>query len=196
MAGSLDRIDHFAVANILPWLPNEPIGSFRRAHYPTAHLIEPHLTVVFPVPAAIGRDTFGEHVRAVVSQTPAFDIRLSGLGKTWDHWLFLGVAQGRDEVVALHDALYTGILREHLWTEQPYVPHVGLGLFVEEQDTHDLLELRPRALDRARFDEALREAEALRLDYAGRIDSVHIFGLDEDLTHVTRLEEIPLGQVR
>ena len=75
------------------------------------------------------------------------------------------------------------------------MPHVGLGLFVEEQDTHDLLELRPRAFDRARFDEALQEAEALGLDYAGRIDSVHIFGLDEDLTHVTRLEEIPLGCV-
>ena len=73
------------------------------------------------------------------------------------------------------------------------MPHVGLGLFVEERDSHDLLELRPRSLDRARFEEALREAEALGLDYAGRVDSVHILGLDEDLTHVTRLEEIPLG---
>jgi 2'-5' RNA ligase len=193
MAGSLDRIDYFAVSNVLPWLPEEPIGSFRRAHYPTAHLIGPHLTVVFPVPASIGSDVFREHVRGVVSRTPAFDIRLRGLGRSWDHWLFLGVARGGDEVIALHDALYTGILREHLWTEQPYVPHVGLGLFVEERDSHDLLELRPRSLDRARFEEALHEAEALGLDYAGRVDSVHILGLDEDLTHVTRLEEIPLA---
>jgi 2'-5' RNA ligase len=189
----LDRIDYLAVASKLPWLPAEPIGSFRRAHYPTADLLEPHLTVVFPVPAAIGRKAFGEHVRGVVSRTPAFDIRLSGLGKSWDHWMFLGVAEGRDEVVALHDALYAGILRPYLWTEQPYVPHVGLGLFVEERDTHDLLELRPRAFDRARFNAALREAEALELDYAGRVDSMHIFGLDEDMTHVTALEEIQLG---
>ncbi len=193
MAGASDRIDFFAVANSLPWLPAEPIGSFRRVHYPTAHLIEPHLTLVFPVPAAIGGDAFREHVRDVVSGTRAFDIRLRGLDKSWDHWLFLAVAEGRDEVIALHDALYTGILLPYLWTEQPYVPHVGLGHFAEEHDTRDPLELRPRAFDRTRFDEARQEAEALQLDYTGRFDGVDIFGLDEDLTHVTRLEEIPFG---
>jgi 2'-5' RNA ligase len=193
MAAALDRIDLLAVANSLPWLPAEPIGSFRRAHYPTAHLLGPHLTLVFPVPAAIGGDAFREHVRGVVSRTPAFDIRLRGLGKTWDHWLFLAVAEGLDEVIALHDALYTGILVPYLWTEQPYVPHVGLGHFAQEHDTHDPLELRARAFDRARFDEARREAEMLHLNYTGRFDSVHIFGLDEELTHVTRLDEIPLA---
>jgi 2'-5' RNA ligase len=193
MTGALDRIDLFAVANSLPWLPAEPIGSFRRAYYPTAHLVKPHLTLVFPVPAAIGRDAFRDHVREVVSRTRAFDIRLRGLDKSWDHWLFLAVAQGLDKVIALHDALYTGILLPYLWTQQPYVPHVGLGHFAEEQDTHDPLNFRPRAFDRARFNEARQEAEALPLDYAGRFDSVHIFGLDEDLTHVTELEEIPLS---
>lgn len=193
MAGALDRIDMFAVANRLRWLPAEPIGSFRQAHYPTAHLLGPHLTLVFPVPAVIGGDAFREHVRGIVSRTPAFDLRLRGLDKTWDHWLFLAVAEGLDEVIALHDALYTGILSPHLWAEQPYVPHVGLGHFAQERDTHDPLELRERAFDRVRFDEARREAEALQLDYIGRFDSVSIFGLDEGLTHVTRLEEIPLG---
>jgi 2'-5' RNA ligase len=193
MTGAVERIDFFAVANSLPWLPTEPIGSFRRAHYPTAHLLEPHLTVVFPVPAAIGNDAFREHVRGVVSRTPRFDIRLRGLDKSWDHWLFLAVEEGRDEVVALHDALYADILLPYLWTEQPYVPHVGLGHFAEEQDTLDPLELRPRAFDSAGFDEARQEAEALQLDYTGRFDSVHIFGLDEGLTHVTPLDEIPLG---
>jgi hypothetical protein len=129
LVGALDRIDNLAVANRLPWLPAEPIGSFRRAHYPTADLLEPHLTVVFPVPATIERVAFREHV----------------------------------------------------------------GLFVEERDIHNLLVLRQRAFDRARFNAALQEAEALKLDYAGRVDSMHIFGLDEDMTHVTALEEIQLG---
>lgn len=190
------RIDLFAVASRLPWLPPEPIGAFRKAHYPTAHLLEPHLTLVFPVPAAIGSDAFREHVAGVVSGTPAFDIRLRGLDKSWDHWLLLALAEGRDEVIALHDALYTGILRRYLWTEQPYVPHVGLGHFAVDEDTRDPLELRLRAFDRARFNEAQREAEALQLDYAGRFDSVHILGLDEGLTHVAEIEEFPLGQSR
>jgi 2'-5' RNA ligase len=193
MTEASDQIELLAVANSLPWLPAEPIGSFRRSHYPTAHLLDPHLTLVFPVPAAIGRDAFRAHVREVVSRTRAFDIRLRGLDKSWDHWLFLGVAEGHEEVIALHDALYTGILQPFLWTEQPYAPHVGLGHFAEEQDTRDPLTLRPRAFDRARFDAARQEAEALQLDYTGRFDSVHVFGLDENLTHVTPLEEIPLS---
>jgi 2'-5' RNA ligase len=142
MARASDRIDYFVVSNALPWLPEEPIGSFRRAYDPTVDLVGPHLTLVFPVPASIGRDAFREHIRDVVSRTPPFDIRLKGLEKSWDHWLFLLVAEGRDDVVALHDSLYTGILRPYLWTERPYVPHVGLGLFVEERDADELLELR------------------------------------------------------
>ena len=193
MTEALDRIDFFAVANSLPWLPGEPIGSFRRAYHPNAHLVQPHLTVVFPVPAAIGSDAFREHVRGVVSRTPPFDIRLMGLDKSWDHWLFLAVAEGHNKVIALHDALYTGIFLPHLWTHHPYVPHVSLGHFAEEQDTLDPPKLRPRRFDRARFDEAMHEAEVLRLDYTGSFNSVHIFGLDEGLTHITPLEEVSLG---
>lgn len=188
------RVDYVAVANSLPWLPAEPIGSFRRTHDPTGFLLAPHLTVIFPVPAAVGLGPFLEHVTGVVSRTPAFDIRLKGLGTSWDHWLFLGVAQGREEVIALHDALYTGILRPYLWTEQPYVPHVGLGHFAVERDAHDPLVLRPRALDRARFEAAQREAEAMALDHAGPFESVNVFGLDGGLTHVTSLEVIPLAR--
>jgi hypothetical protein len=56
------------------------------------------------------------------------------------------VAEGGEAIIALHDALYTGILADYLWAEHPFIPHVGLGLFAQERDAHDLLELRPRAL--------------------------------------------------
>jgi hypothetical protein len=135
------RLDYYAVGVLLPSLP-KAIGSFHRTHNPTADLIGPHLTLVYPVPASTGRDAFLGHVRGVVSGTPPFDIRLRGLEKSWDHFLFLLVTEGREEVVALHDALYTEILRPHLWTDRPYVPHVTLGLFAKERDAHDLLELR------------------------------------------------------
>jgi len=187
------RIDYYVAAIDLRWLPEEPIASFRRRYDPTVDLLGPHLTLVFPVPISLGYDAVREHVGDVLARTPAFDIRLHGLEESWDHWLFLVVAEGRERVIALHDDLYAGILSPYLWTEQPYLPHVGLGLFADERDTGDLLELRPRRLDRERFDRALREAEALELDYAGRIDSVWISGLDEELTHVTGLEELPLA---
>jgi len=193
MATEVEPIDLLAVVVLLPWLPEEPIASFRAKYDPTAGVVDPHITLVFPVPTSLGADQIREHVRRVVATRPPFNIRVTGLERSWDQWLFLLVADGRDEIVALHDALYTGILQPHLWTERPYVPHVGLGLFVVERDRHDLLEPRPRTLDEARFDAALREATALDIDHAGPIDRVHVVGLDAHLTEVLPLEEIQLG---
>ena len=52
------RIDHLAVACFFPWLPDEPIASFRRTYYPTADIVGPHMTLVFPVAATIETDAF------------------------------------------------------------------------------------------------------------------------------------------
>ena len=185
------QAEYLVAATLLPWLPEEPIASFRRTYDPIARM-DLHITLVFPIPTwEIDREAFNEHVRTVVSRTPTFDIRLNALEKAWDHWLFLVVTEGRDQVIELHDELYTGILRPFLWTEQPFVPHVGLGLFVEAGDDQDLLEARPRKLDRARFERGLREAQALDLDYRGAFDTVHIATLREDLD-LTPMEEVPL----
>src|SRR2546430_8789337 len=151
--------DYIAAGVFPAWLPEEPVASFRRTYDPRAAVVNPHITLVFPIPTSeIDRGAFREHVRNVVSRTPSFEIRLNALEKAWDHWLFLVVTEGRDQVVELHDELYTGILRPFLWTEQPFVPHVGLGLFVETGGNQNLHEARPRTLDRARFDRGLREA--------------------------------------
>ena len=181
---------YLAAAAFPPWLP---IASFRRTYDPLVDAIDLHITLVFPIPTPeIESDSFREHVRAVVSRTPSFEIRLNALEKAWDHWLFLVATKGRDQVIELHDELYTGILRPFLWTEQPFSPHVGLGLFVKAGDDQDLHEARPRTLDRDRFERGLREAHALDLDYTGPFESVHIIELDEGLTYVTRLEEVRL----
>jgi 2'-5' RNA ligase len=187
-----DDVDYYC-AVIFPSLPAEPIASFRRVHDPTVDLIAPHLTLVFPTRAAIGARTFSEHVRRVASQHPPFDICLTGLEESWDHWLFLVVAEGREEAIALHDGLYQGILSPNLRTDLPYVPHVGLGLFAEPGDDRDLLEVRPRALDRPRFEHAWKDAEAMQLDYRCRVSSIHVVGLDEGLTRLTMVEDVPLG---
>ena len=193
MSEASGGVELLAVANMLRWIPEEPIGAFRRRYYPTAQLIGPHLTLVYPLPAAIGLAAFTDHVRSVVSRTPAFELHLRGLDVTWDHWLYLDLAEGRDEVVALHDALYTGIAAPHRWTDRPYVPHVGLGAFSRDDDQDDLLERRPRELDLERFESASAEASALGLDHRGVFDEVDILGVDEALTHVTSLERIALA---
>lgn len=184
--------DYLGVAAFPPWLPEEPIASFRRTYDPTADLVDQRITLVSPIPTSqIDRDSFREHVRSVVSRTASFDIRLNALWESWDHWLFLVVTEGRDQVIEFQDELYTGILRPFLWTEQPSLPHVRLGLFVERGDDRDLHIARPRTSDRVRFQRALREAQGLRLDFSGPFETVHIFEVDEDL-NMTRLEELRL----
>jgi len=192
MAGPWDEVANYCVV-VFPSLPEEPIASFRRLHDPTVDLVAPHLTLVFPVPAKIGGPAFSGHIRRVTSETRPFDIHLTGLEKSWDHWLFLLVSEGREEAIALHDALYGGILAPHLREDLPYEPHVGLGFFAEHEDAHDLLEVRSRRWDRARFESALREAEAMELDYAVRVEEVVVVGLDEEATRLTMLERLPLG---
>jgi len=137
--------EYLAALTLPSWLPQEPIASFRRAYDPRAGLIDPHITLVFPIPTSeLDCGAFLDRVRNVVSRRPRFDVRLDALEKSWDHWLFLVCTEGREQVIQLHDDLYTGFLRPFLWTEQPFVPHIGLGLFVETGDDQDLHVARPR----------------------------------------------------
>jgi 2'-5' RNA ligase len=183
---------YLAVLGVLPWLPTEPIRSFRAAYDPTANVVQPHITLVFPVPVSFGRDRLAAHARHVMSSHHAFDIRLMGLQKAWDHWLFLLVQEGREELISIHDELYTGMLEEFLWTEHPFVPHVSLGLFAEHTDTEDALNPFARSLDSARYEAAVQEANSLNLDFSGRFDTVRVVEIDDKVTRVTLLEEIGL----
>lgn len=41
--------------------------------------------------------------------------------------MFLLPEEGRQELLAVHDQLYDGLLRPHLRTDIPFVPHVTVG---------------------------------------------------------------------
>jgi 2'-5' RNA ligase len=94
-------------------------------------VVAPHFTLVFPLqgvePAALR-----SHIAQVVATWPAvrFVIRCSILIKDvsspYTH-LLLVPDEGFSALVKLHDRLYTGLLREHLRLEIPFVPHLTIG---------------------------------------------------------------------
>ncbi len=174
-----------------PDLRHEGVAALRARHDPTARVVREHLTLIFPLPDEVGREALGRHVRAVVFGWRPFRLHLTGLEKSWDHWLFLAVREGGDEVTRLHDDLYGGILAPHLRRDLPYTPHVGLGLFAAS--AYDPLAPRAAALDEERYRRALGEAEALGLDFWRVVDRVTLLALDEDLGSVRDVEVIPLG---
>lgn len=188
----IDLVDQLAVVHFIP-LHDPAIEDVRQAYDPTSSLIAAHLTLVFPVPASIGVEGLRSHVQRVAAATASFDIRLRGVQLTADHRIFLLVRDGTEDVVGLHDALYTGILRPHLRSDIPFVPHVTLGLFTERQGGGDSPAADRVPIDRSRDSEALEKARRMNLDHASRVEDLEVIGLDIDMTTLTRLGRIPLG---
>ncbi len=87
-----------------PRLDNSGLLEFRRDFDPFASLYELHLPLIFPLAVAPGE--VHEHVQQVLPQFVPFDIHITGVKKTWDHWLYLGVREGSDALFALHQNLY------------------------------------------------------------------------------------------
>ncbi len=65
------------------------VGRIRRKYDPTVDVVRPHMPVVYPVPESVGRDSLISHIQAVTADCRPFEIRLGGLCKSPDHWLFL-----------------------------------------------------------------------------------------------------------
>ena len=74
-----------------------------------------------------------------------------------------------------------------------FIPHVALGLFIKRTGDYDIGDPRPLDLDEQRYQEALREAEALKLDHRCVIDKLHLVKFTDDISRVVWTGEMPLG---
>jgi 2'-5' RNA ligase len=168
------------------------INTVRSKFDPTISLIDPHITVVFPFAETTPEEEVARHIESVLHHWTPFEVRLHGFEKSWDHWLFLSVAEGKAEFMRLHDELYTGLLAPYLWKAIPYAPHIGLGLFVQKDSQYDLKHPQQVAFDEEHYHQALHEAQALQLDYTSRVDQLTLIKLNEDFTHILSSRDFPL----
>ena len=164
---------------------SEAVGAIREKYDPTSGFIEPHVTVLFPVPASVGEEELIGHVENVLSGWRPFKIRLGGFHKSRDHWLFLTLTEGEAEVKRLNRSLYTGILAEYRRDDIEFVPHLGLGLFIKQGSTYSWDSPKAADLDRARYDEALTEARALPLGSSYTVDRFHLMRVPGELIEWT-----------
>jgi 2'-5' RNA ligase len=112
------------------------VQSFRalhdKRHY---HFVNPHFTIVFPV-FNIERDTFIDHVEKKVQNFGKIDfvLRCSTIVKdSFSEYtdIFLVPDEGFSRIVRLHDTLYTGLLNSELRLDVPFIPHIGIGGYVD-----------------------------------------------------------------
>jgi len=118
----------------------ETIQAMRRKFDPLANYIAPHITLVFPFESDMTTQEIGEHVRQAIKGVPRFPVCLGGLsGDQPEGYLFLRVKQGNDEIIDLHDRLYSGALQPHLYRGILYCPHVTVGKVVGSDAFEDAL---------------------------------------------------------
>jgi 2'-5' RNA ligase len=161
----------------LPDIDAERINQIRRKYDPQVELIQPHITILFPVPESIGEDKLIDHLVNVLRDWKSVSIRLRGLAKSPDDYLFLLVDEGKDALVDLHMQIHTGALGDLRQTDLPYVPHVTLGVFRDNENE---------------YAQALAEAKQLDLDYRCAMHTLHLLTLDDQRTRVVSSREFLL----
>jgi 2'-5' RNA ligase len=95
--------------------------------------IKPHFTFVFPC-QGITREKLLDHVEKCLDGVMSVSFKINKTqtnpdinGNEW--YLFLVPDEGYDEIVNIHDTLYSGILSDKLRRDIPYTPHITVGVF-------------------------------------------------------------------
>jgi 2'-5' RNA ligase len=162
-----------------PEVDTRGIAQLRGKYDPQAVWIGPHVTLMFPVPESVGEDKLVRHLENVLGGWRSFPIRLRGLEKSWDDYLFLLIQEGGENVVRLHDAIYTGVLSGHRNEEVTFVPHLTLGVFSKDAGAYAL---------------ALEEARRLDLDYRCVVDKLHLVKVNDERSRVVWSREFSLSE--
>ena len=141
----------------------EKIQSIRERFDPLAKYIAPHITIVFPFESDLSTAELGEHIRCALDGVKKFEVRLQGItGDHRDGYLFLNVKKGNDEIINLHDRLYSGALEQFLFQKVTYCPHLTVGN-VEQPSV---------------FDNALEELGSFAECFQTVIDRVYVENID------------------
>lgn len=162
-----------------PNIDTNHINQFRREYDPLVELIEPHITLMFPVPDSIGRDNLVHHLENALAGWQPFPIHLQGFQVSWDDYLFLLLQEGNANIIRLHDEIYTGLLEEHWRKDIPFIPHLTLGVF--SKGSTDL-------------ERALEEAKQLEVDHHCVLDKLHLVQVNDDKSKIVWSREFSFAK--
>jgi 2'-5' RNA ligase len=116
---------HRAVIVPTPPEVDADLADLRRCFDPQFNTVPSHLTLVFP--HRVRSDPLLRHVESIAGVHRPFWVHLAGFAGSQNAWLFARVTRGNDDLIALHDDLYTGLLTTALDRTSIYVPHVTVG---------------------------------------------------------------------
>ncbi|RIW33331.1 2'-5' RNA ligase family protein [Bacillus salacetis] len=143
---------------------NHLIQELRRKYDPLHNLIPSHITLVFPFTSNIAGDCLKEHMAEKLLGVEPFEIKLKEITGDNGEYLFLNVKTGNDQLIRIHDLLYSGILKGFLFRRVSYNPHLTVGRLPGTQD----------------FDRALRDTENFNEEFRTVIKKIIIETIEED----------------
>ena len=116
------------------------IDHIREQSDPLAQHVRPHITLVFPFYSRLETAELEAHLRDKLSEVSPFALTLRGITPAAGHgnYFCLNVEQGMEELVAIHNKLYTGVLERFKpeWLEHTlYRPHLTVGR-IPEKDSY------------------------------------------------------------
>lgn len=121
-------------------LPQEdPVQEIRNRFDPLSATVPPHITVVFPFDSEIDSEDLialiDESVEELEFEYVEISLESAIIVK---EFCFFPIDAGREEIVALHDRLYSTILEPFLADEEDYVPHITVGRCKTERDIEEI----------------------------------------------------------
>jgi 2'-5' RNA ligase len=135
----------------------------REKYDPLANCIQPHITIVFPFESNLSTEEMKSYLSEALNGLTKFCVCLRGItGDFREGYLFLNVKSGNDQIIELHDKLYSGILQKYLCRKVTYYPHLTVGWLQ----------------DRVEFDKAILELGSLAESFEAFIDKVYVEDID------------------
>lgn len=155
------------------------VQNVRREHDRQYHIVEPHFTIVFPT-IDIEEASFIAHAQRQSSNFPAFNFisRCAVIEKDAFNDLthvFLVPDEGYSNIVKLHDRLYRGILLPQLRLDISFIPHIGIGNYIDPSQSKNLAD----------------ELNIQNFELVGRIDTLDIIKIEN--SQVETIHQIPLS---
>lgn len=175
-----------------PKIDNGQINEIRNKYDPNKSYIDPHIAVVFPVDSTIGESYLIDHIQSVTNNIVSFPISLSGLEKSWDHYLYLTVSKGAEKIIALHDKLYSGILEKYWFKNIPYKPHITLGFFADRQAKFDKSDIQDIKVNTDAFDNAISMVKKFNFEISAQFNGLSLVKRQDKQSPTVIIKEFPL----
>lgn len=116
------------------------IDEIRKQYDPLYDFIAPHVTLIFPFQSELSKKELIDHIEKQLKEIRPFELVARGINAASDGYVFLDVKVGNDQIIAMHDKLYSGILKSYHNRYIPYTPHITIARLKDEKSQKSVVE--------------------------------------------------------